>query len=397
VDTPAGAAGDAGSSGHTVAVPGGHTLTVAPDGAWTALFRRREGWSGGDGIYSAALSGDDSPGAGACSPTLFVFGDTFIGTVDDAGARRPATRMVHNSAAVLEGARPDPQRIRFLWGTAGDGTPAAMLAPATPAGRAVAQSYYWLQDAAVIGRTWYCFPLIVGPDPSGPEGFQFAVHGVARVAVPLRPGALELDWGRQRQVDTPLCVQAADGCRVLFGSAILPNTVQAQAPAPDGHVYVYGCVVGGGPLPPRLVASRVAAEAFADLGAWRFWDGTAWHPEPGAARPIAPAVSPECSVSPLVGGWWHGRYGLVCQLGLDVCLSLGDTPVGPFRDPLVLYRAPEADPSRGVYVYNAKAHPHLADPGELLVSYNVNTTHWEEHLRCADIYRPRFLRVRAGA
>ena len=46
-------------------------------------------------------------------------------------------------------------------------------------------------------------------------------------------------------------------------------------------------------------------------------------------------------------------------------------------------------------MYNAKAHPHLSRPGELLISYNVNTfDFWGDFFRDADIYRPRFIRLK---
>jgi hypothetical protein len=53
---------------------------------------------------------------------------------------------------------------------------------------------------------------------------------------------------------------------------------------------------------------------------------------------------------------------------------------------------PRANPS--VYYYHAKAHPHLSEPGSLLVSFNVNATNFWDHFAWADIYRPRFLRLR---
>jgi hypothetical protein len=187
---------------------------------------------------------------------------------------------------------------------------------------------------------------------------------------------------------------------VYFGGGLCANTRQAGAPHPDGYVYCYGLRHVGGPVPHQLVAARVAADRFADdaFDAWRFWDGADWVRDRERVAPVAPAVSPEFSVSPLVGGEWGGGWGLVCLLGDTVCLCVGDGPAGPFHAPTGLWRCPEKtapDRPAGLYVYNAKAHPHLARPGELLISYNVNTTRWDVHLRCADVYRPRFVRVRA--
>ncbi|MER5888596.1 hypothetical protein ABT160_32630 [Streptomyces sp. NPDC001941] len=53
--------------------------------------------------------------------------------------------------------------------------------------------------------------------------------------------------------------------------------------------------------------------------------------------------------------------------------------------------------------YDARLHQHLARPGELLVSYNVNSLDPADNRTDASLYRPRFVEValppalRAGA
>ncbi len=44
--------------------------------------------------------------------------------------------------------------------------------------------------------------------------------------------------------------------------------------------------------------------------------------------------------------------------------------------------------------YNAKAHPHLSPPGELLIRYNVDSSDFWGQFKNADIYRPRFIRLK---
>lgn len=67
------------------------------------------------------------------------------------------------------------------------------------------------------------------------------------------------------------------------------------------------------------------------------------------------------------------------------------SPTGPFRDPVVLHRAPEASDRR--IVYDATAHPQLSRPGKLTVSYNVNSLDHADNIADARIYRPRFVEV----
>lgn len=196
----------------------------------------------------------------------------------------------------------------------------------------------------------------------------------------------------QIQVDTPLHFIPADGRgEMIFGAGIMANTAEAGAPHPDGYIYIYG--TQNDPFIKKLVAARVLPNEFEDFGKWRFWDGAAWSPDIETAAPLANRISSELSVSPLP----DGRVVLVFQLdtlGRDVAIRIGDGPVGPFGDIVTLWRCPEPDTGPDIFCYNAKAHPHLSRPGELLISYNVNTFDFFGHFASADIYRPRFINVR---
>ena len=59
-----------------------------------------------------------------------------------------------------------------------------------------------------------------------------------------------------------------------------------------------------------------------------------------------------------------------------VAYRVGDSPVGPSGEIIPVYYTPEKDQSKNIITYNAKAHPHLSQDGELLISYNVNSTDW---------------------
>jgi len=381
----AGSSGASGSPGARFAAGTGFAAEPAED--WTRLFHRKKGWTGADGIYSIPLNGIETHGRAAETKTLFVFGDTFIGDVDgETDARSPSTVMINNSLAMLEGDRPDPAAITFLWDRSGD-VPASAIVPRTPNALKEKDTYYWLQDGAAVGGWFHCFPLIVGPNPDGPEGFQFTVHGVAHVAGPA------LD--RQVQQDTPLYFRSAGGRTTYFGAAILPNTAEAGVPRPDGYVYIYGLQQDGG---THLVAARVPAAEIGRIERWTFWNGREWTERKEDCAPIVRDVSCELSVSPMTGGFLDGKYVAVFQpggvAGNHVAISWGDTPVGPFGPVIPLYYCAEPEEGKSIYTYNAKGHAHLSPPGELLVSYNVNTTSWDMHMAHAGIYRPRFIRIR---
>jgi hypothetical protein len=75
-----------------------------------------------------------------------------------------------------------------------------------------------------------------------------------------------------------------------------------------------------------------------------------------------------------------------------VAYKVGSSPIGPFGETVVFYQAPEPQAMGSpIYVYNAKAHPHLSAPGLLLISYNVNRSGGLPHN--TDEYRPRFVEL----
>ncbi len=46
------------------------------------------------------------------------------------------------------------------------------------------------------------------------------------------------------------------------------------------------------------------------------------------------------------------------------------------------------------FAYNAKGHPAISQPGELIVSYNVNSfAFWEQIESYPNLYRPRFFKI----
>jgi len=74
-----------------------------------------------------------------------------------------------------------------------------------------------------------------------------------------------------------------------------------------------------------------------------------------------------------------------------VAVRTGYSPTGPFDIYRVIYDPPEDENNPDIFVYNAKGHPHLSNPGEILISYNVNSFNFSDLFNDAGIYRPRFL------
>jgi hypothetical protein len=364
-------------------------LVVERATAWTNLFDRAKGWTGADGIYSIPLSGQETPGAD--TPTLLVFSDTFIGEVGRDGLRKPGATIVNNTLALLYPNQPAPANIHFFWGKDGDGDPRAVFIPETP--ETDPGDWYWLGDGVALDGKAHLFALRMKLGGGG--AFNFAVAGIARITLPLdSPHPIQ----DQVQVDTPLYFKTADEVyEHLFGAAVMANTSEAGAPAPDGYIYVYGVRSELATGKKEAIAARVLPGEFESFSAWRYWNGSDWVPEIGETAPLPGTswLSSEFSVTPLP----DGRYLLVYQkfgIGQETAARLGPSPTGPFGPAVTLWTCPEANVDPDIYCYNAKAHPHLSGPDELLISYNVNTFDFADQVY-ADIYRPRFIRARVGA
>jgi hypothetical protein len=372
----------------------GEGLLAEPAPEWTALFSSYEGWTGADGIYSVALNGYDAPGKAAETKTLFWFSDTFIGKVHPVTRHRLSSNMLNNTMALLEGGQPDPSRIKFIW--TANIPDVNLFTPKTA--NAPQGSWYWPQDGVRIGDSVYLFPLLMVRDPSGPPGFQFQIAGVSMVRLPVGDDGPEFE--NQVQFETPLYAKLPDGSgEIVFGAGVMDNTEASGAPNPDGYVYVYGYrnLFSG---TKSLLAARVRPDQIEDFSQWTYWDGGGWSQDPMDASPLLDGVSAELSVTPMADEPFKGKYVVVSEkdtLSGYVAISAGDSPVGPFPEFAPVYFVPEASDEAkraGIITYNAKAHPHLSQPGELLISYNVNSTAATGNTYDGDIYRPRWIRLK---
>ncbi len=351
---------------------------------WSAVFHRTSGWTGADGIFSIPLNGDETIGSHNYVNTLFVFSDTFIGEVDSAGNRLPGTQMVKNTLAWMPPGVPDPETAQFYYAE-DDGSPATTFIPDTP--NSEPDHWYWPSDGIALDSSVYFLAWRMRPD----QQVGFARDGVAMLRLPAtaRP---PFDHYQQWELDLFEPANETRGS-ISFGVGIMPNTERANAPFPDGYIYIYG--VEEVPMNKRLLVARVPEEQFTDGNAWRFWAGQdGWISDFRNAVSTAGRVSPEMSVTPLP----DGRYIVVYQLdtiGRDLAFKIGPTPWGPWGEYHIFYHCPEPDDYIGmpVWCYNAKAHPHLSEPGELLVSYNVSVHDFWAHFDHAEIYRPRFVRL----
>jgi len=357
-----------------------YTVEAAPE--WTQLFHRQSGWFGADGVFSIPLSGVDKVGNVGNRETLLLFSDTYIGEVEG-NKPKPGNKMVNNTVAIVKGNSAHPDSIQFFYKKDSEGAPQTYFVPANNNGK---QEHFWLGDGFVnkaLHNTLYLFAYHI--QITGEGVFDFIEPDVSIIALPAgsRP-----PFSVQRQIKTPLHINIPSLGEGNFGAGILVNTKWAGAPHPDGFVYVYACIGKD----KNLVAARVKPKYFEDFKHWAYWNGKEWTADITQLRGITNSVSNELSVTPLE----NGQYALVFQvLGLSdkVGMRIGNSPVGPFGEIQEIWRTPEWD--EGLFCYNAKAHPNLSKPGELLISYNTITPDfWKDIQQNAYIYHPRFIRLK---
>jgi hypothetical protein len=341
------AVGDSAQLAHGPALPLGRPQAhqAVPDEEFDALFTRYEsGWTGGDGTYSVPLPD---------GRTLWMFGDTFLGTVDPDRSRRPDSPLVHNSFVVQE----NGSLITLRGGTPEQ--PKALVAPED------GSSWYWPGDGTVEGDRLHVF--LRKFQRTGPGMWDWIWTGT--------------DIGTFSLPDLKLAyiTPAVSKNHVLYGSAILEHR---------DFVYIYGTE----DLQERKFAHVARAPFGRLLGPWEFFTGHGWSDDPMESARMLDGVANQYSV--VCAG---NRYLLITSdnrqpFSRQIVGYLSNSPVGPWSGPLHLFTATEADDD--IVTYNALAHPQFQEDGRLLISYNVNSLHGLQALfRDADAYRPRFLGV----
>jgi hypothetical protein len=351
--------------------------TATPDTTLDTLFddyadyaQGEDHWTGADSTFSAALPGGRE---------LWVFSDTFLGTITPQDTRSPViggggtTPFIHNSFVEQRGAR----LITIHGGTVADPAP-LVSAPDS-------SHWYWAGDAIADGGTLEAIDQEYELTGSGAFDFAWDRNVLALYSL-----------GHLSRPQAVVPLPSADG--IAWGSWI----------ARDGrYTYVYGV--------EDLGANKymhVARVLGADLRApWQYYtaDGT-WSPDESASARIAEPAASDGSVH--VDNEYSvtrdGRlYVLVTQNSeqafspeIDVLFSC--SPAGPFVDRTAVYDTPETGPDgsygdANVYTYNAHAHPEISAPGHLVISYNVNSLVNTDLYANASIYRPRFLELMLGS
>jgi len=316
------------------------TVFTCRDSAMIANFTRNEsnGWTGGDATYSIPLPGDR---------TLWLFGDTFIGQVNE-DRSRTSLNLINNSLVVQDG----DEFITYHGGTTS--SPAAFAKPEDPS------KWYWPASGRAGEDTLWVFMHAFGTT-GGMWGFYRSGVDLYR----LDPYTLEVFYR----------TRILDGGGISWGAHVMVD---------DEFAYIYGVL--SNETGKTLFVARTDLE-FSDP--WQYYNQGEWTLNPELASSVFGGVSEQFSVFKD-----FDKYYLLTQhniFGDEIYLFSSDTPEGPWGNGKTVYCTPET--GGNIFTYNAYAHPHLMNNRELLISYNINSFKFADLLLSADNYRPYFIRI----
>jgi hypothetical protein len=325
----------------------------ALDNQMRSYANSNQGWSGGDGGVSAPLP----DGAVA-----WLFDDSYPNPVVQ--GTRPVAHMIHNMIVIQHGTTytalhrfRDGQELEYMNYRVRRGS----------------RHFYWNNGAvASDGALYVSYSSYYYPATPTVFGFVRTGTVIAKYDLPSM---------RLTAVD------------------VLHATIQWGVWMMHHGPYVY--IYGSNSIPGLVPTTRMylARAPYTDLlGAWQYWDGSAWSSDPQAGVAISSVTGPQFSIT-MVGN----VYVLVTMargyLSDVVKAYFSCRPMGPFVRGSFLYRTEGGglpygtNGIAGVYTYGATVHPQLTNGNQIIVSYDVNTSDWALLNENVNIIRPRYVRA----
>ncbi len=320
-----------------------------PDSTFNTLLRTENGgWVGGDATYSILLPD---------GRTLWLFGDSFIGVVEEDSSLAPGAHMIRNCAVIQE----DTIMTAIYNGTFEN--PLDFVETLTPD-----STWYWPEHGIVENDTLKIIFSEFGTNDGAPGwNFEYREAWVIRLSFP------ELDY--IDQIKLPYYQENG----VMYGDRIM--TI-------GNYNYIYGRKEENPQYHLPLVhLARVEVGNL--LSPWEFYDGNYWVDSPEQSSKLT-----DHNVSQQFGVFQHmDKFVMITQeiwLGSKIYSLVANQPEGPWSNVTVIYDTPRPFPDQ--LTYNAYPHPQFNENNELLVSYNSNGDFWEI-FNNIELYRPNFFRI----
>jgi hypothetical protein len=365
--TPAGSASR--SPQHTYSLPKDFPLrlvSIQPDTVYQDMLGlQTNGWLGSDDGDSIVLSPEK---------TLWLFGDTFIGSLSN-GVRVAGAPMINSTIGIQDRRKSPPDCMHFYWKEKG-GKPASFF----PHQASTTGQYYWVTKGVMLRGELFLFAWCISGDAQGLLGFKIAGSALIRVPNPLDPP--------ERWVQEAYPLNLGEGNS--FHSALF-----LQPP----YLYLYGIVE-----PRQTALARVRVEDLIQgklAEAYEYWvkgpQGPHWSKEAKDCVPQFLPVNSECSVH-YDPAWKLYTCFTYDVLHPEIYLTTARELTGPWSKPVPIYRFPEANRfSFPVMCYAVRQHPELSSrPGEVILTYASNISNSERELFTEEgknIYVHQFVRA----
>jgi hypothetical protein len=330
------------------------TVDAALNTLWNTYGNQGGHWTGGDGTISVALPD---------GRIVWLYSDTFLGTVNGDHSRPSNAPLIHNCMVVQQG----NTLTTITGGTAS--APTALVQAATNSGT----DWDWVDSALLANNNtqldvFYTQFHSVG---SGPLSFQQMATAIAVFSLP----SLSLQSVTQLNV----------GASLQWGAAVLDQA---------DYTYVYGTEdVGGNKFLhlARAPHGQVLTAGNNPTAAWQFWTDGGWSAGESSSSRMISGVGNGFSVAKI-----GQQYVVITQdtgqvFSPNIVAYTATAPTGPFGNQTYLYKTPEAGGS--IITYIPQLHAEFGSPGTLVLSYNVNSLEDGGDYADARIYRPRFIDI----
>ena len=306
------------------------------------------GWAASDGVFSTVLPG---------RRIIWLMNDTFLGPVNaDESMTNPG--FIHGSILLA-----DRRGVPYTTITAG--THSAPESIASPPGAVNGDPWYWNSDGIVDGGKLRVFQGRIGKtDGEPPWNFGWLGSDIVTYAKDFSVERITETYGEPGQVN--------------WGNELVRV---------GGHIYIYGQQDGA------AYVARCRDGHLVDRD-WQFYTGDGWSTEPDSAAVITDDVGASYSVTPMGGRFVLTTTATAIFTDHKVYVASAPSPVGPFGPRTAVFTAPEGGVGNLYAPYNVAAHPGISRPGELTISYNVNSGSGDDLLADANNNRPRFVRIK---
>jgi hypothetical protein len=145
--------------------------------------------------------------------------------------------------------------------------------------------------------------------------------------------------------------------------------------------------------------ARVPLGSSLDTSAWQYWNGTQW--VSGENNAVADqTITVLTGVTPQPDGTGYEAVSIPGWAGggTTVGLAYSCSPTGPWSSPTPVYAIPQITQYHDEVSYSPTFHAELSHAGDLVVSYNIDSTDGLPALeQNTHQYQPQFIELSSGS